>query len=773
MPELVSLQSEDFDLVIWSKDVERNRSRFARTLAARGKVPSKSLVRISPPIAEKHSEAPQDEIPCEGEEPVFFENSQYDFEFVFSNSLKSSFHANLPRCEHRLRSVEESFHYSSRTNSLRATINTGNDVGWFGFELVYQTGAKTRRHHFSFEIHPTKMDMASDLQVMNTAIDEAYPLWRFAFAEKTDHHMQAVKQPHPDFLLLWLSLFEQLQSDLERGLKHIVNAPHSRLVSQCRSTRMEGLKGRLGVRLEEDVGRRISDGETSRRFELNKKILSLDTPENRFIKQVTITAALKLSKIRSAAAGDKNSAAKKRTSESFLKKLESWHSSIAAYRRHPLFREVGRFTGLSSESLVLQQKSGYAKVYRVWQQLKWYLDSLEGNSSLSVKNVAKLYEVWCFLEIRQILLNLGFVETRNNPVPMVNTGTELKFRDGLGGAFHFRRDDGVKLRLAHEPRFSKSDRHAIRSWTTAQKPDIFLEASFPSDEKIVWLFDAKYRIKSTDDVKPDDDLAPDDAINQMHRYRDALVQMGKADYSKIQRKSRPVFGAYALYPGYFDQKSGANPYSTEIEEVGIGAFSLLPTANGSGNIWLTNFLQSKLGKKPSETDSYFVEEAPRIPYAGTEVRRFRDLAIIANQLGPERTVSYTDAFASGDASFYHTRTLAFSRQSIEQHVIREAGFLAVALDSSCGQRIIEYVYPIVHAEVVKRGDINAEQAGTLEISDPEAAYWFFTLGASLKLKNPVFAAPDLHFRIKLASWENLSSTATMEELPDRYAALFP
>ena len=43
------------------------------------------------------------------------------------------------------------------------------------------------------------------------------------------------------------------------------------------------------------------------------------------------------------------------------------------------------------------------------------------------------------------------------------------------------------------------------------------------------------------------DHIPDDAINQMHRYRDALIHLEKAD-DGITEKSRPVVGAFVLYP---------------------------------------------------------------------------------------------------------------------------------------------------------------------------------------------------------------------------------
>lgn len=775
MPELVSIQSDAFDFVVWSKNIEGSRSRLSKTLSARGKVLPSSAVLVSPAICEKDSGELKIEFKSVSGDPVFYENKQYDIEFVFDEKLKSSFLEYNPRVEHRLRLVEESFHYSERTNSLRATLNTGNDIGWFKFDLIYQLDGKDYHQSFSFEVHPTKMDMASDLQVMNAAIDEEFPLWRFSIAEKTQQQMQAAKKPHPDFLLLWLAQFEALFEELNNGLKHIVNAPHSRLLPSEKSVRMNRLKGKLPAKLEQSVARAISDKQFDKHFNLNKKVLSVDTPENRFIKSVISTTVAKLAKVKQAAIKSQVEPEKQRLSDSFLGKLENWHDDIRYYHRQPLFQEVGNFTGLRRESLVLQQKPGYAKVYKVWQQLKWYLDFLEGDSSLSLRSIAELYEVWCFLEIRRILLDMDFFETESNRIPLVNNGIEVSLKDGLQGTFHLERDDGIKLRLAHEPQFRRSGT-TIKSWTTTQKPDIYLEAAFPDGEMIVWLFDAKYRIKNKDDSDDSPDLVPDDAINQMHRYRDALIHIKNKTGSDIQKKSRPVFGGYALYPGFYNQNEQQNQYDPEIEEVGIGAFSLLPTDDYSGSVWLTRFLKKKLKRKPVEysksiTDRYYVEEAPRIPYHGTEVTRFNDLVIIANQLGPNREADYIEKFKVGDADYYHTKSFAFERQSIEHHVIHEVRYLAVALDVEGGKREIEVIYPVLESVQIRRGQIGIEKSGTDNYSNPDEMYWLFKLGNSLTLKNTFSLTAEQGFRLKLASREDLSNATECGQLQEKYVSV--
>ena len=777
MLELAAIQTKDYEFVLRTKDISSSQKRLERTLKSRGKVSSPSCVLLSPPLSVKGEV--QAVRKYELENSVFFENKKYDIEFFFDKSFKPLSSEEEPYIEHRLKAVEDLFYYSARTHSLRATINTGNDIGWFKFELVYQIAQDKFKQSFSFEVLPTKMDMASDLNVINEALDLQYPLWRFSLAEKTQQQMKAGKRPHPQFLLLWLAQFESLLSDLQSGLRHVVNAPHSRLMSTSRSVKMDRLKGKLPKKLEQDVMLTKANGNLEKRFQLNNKKLSVDTPENRFIKFVISTSISKLSKVNHVAKQMETTRDKQRLSNSFFDKLDVWQQDMRTFQRQPLFQEVGSFKGLRKESLVLQQKLGYAKVYKSWQQLKWYLDLFEGDSSLSLRNVAELYELWCFLEIRRILLDLGFEDVKASGIQMLNNGIDVTFKDGMRGAFKLRRDDGTSIKLAHEPKILPSGKK-LKSWIVTQEPDIYLEVSLPNGEEIVWLFDAKYRIKQPKKPRqfqevnenPYDEV-PDDAINQMHRYRDALIHQ-EINVNGENIKTRPVFGAYALYPGYFDQGSGENPYDDAINQVGIGAFSLLPSLDHGGSVWLTEFLTNKLKPKStqysiSSPDRHFVEEALRIPYQGTSVSRYDDLVIAANQLGPSRHPDYVRIFALGQAIFYHTKQLAFEHQRIEFHIIKEARYLTVAVDDTTGHyRDIAYIYPILNARRVKRKEITFEQSGTNNIVAPDELYWLFELGSSLKLNQAIHLPKVDHFELKLAGRESLSSSSVWADLEERY-----
>ena len=766
MEELFVLHTDAYKLIVSSKDPANSRGRLERTLKSRGRGLPQTRVELSPQLKLKYESEPLAFFSLDA--PVFFENKRYWFEFVFEERCLSG--ARTPRIQHKLKEVEEAFEFSQHTKSIRGDVETKNDVGRFSFTLVHEVEGSVAHQSFAFDVLPTKMDLQSDLKVMGQQIDQVLPLWRYSLAERTTHSAGAVKQRGPSFLLLWLAQFESLRIQLESGLKYVINAPHSRLLTTTYSRKLDRLRGRLPARREEAVARAIADKRWHERFPVEKKRLSLDTPENRFVKWVVVSSVEKLSKILAGSNAD-------RLSDSFRGNLEEWRGTLQRMGRAPMFNDVGAFAGLSRESLLLQQGAGYAKIYRSWQQLKWHLALLEGEAELSVRNVAQLYEVWCFLELRRILTDeLGCCETKNLLPNLANTDLGVEFKDGMAGAFRFERADGLKVRLAHEPIF-KASGNPVGTWTTTQKPDIYLEATMPDGAELAWVFDAKYRIQADDQSGSDgeltEDLVPDDAINQMHRYRDALIHRGELTHG-LRQKSRPVFGAYALYPGYFDQHKTANPYNEAIQQTGIGAFSLLPSPDGRGSVWLASFLKTSLGSSreaPSSfvTDAQFLQEAPRIGSRGMDVSYVRDLVITMSQIGNDRSAEYIEKFRSGEARHYHTKQLAFERQGMERHIINEARYLAVALDcEGAAGREIRWVYPIKKAERVARGDLTDVMTGRVGCDDPEELYWLFYLGNALQLREACYQPVEEHFRVRLVDLSTLNSGGDAGKLSERY-----
>jgi len=707
---------------------------------------------------------------------------------------------------------------------LTGTINTGNDVGWLRLPLTFELNGKTQTQHIAFEVLPTKMALHQDLPAMYQVIDKVYPLWRFSLVEKTEQD-SATSQQRGHFPLMWLANFAALRERFEQGLKVICAAPHSRLQPTVANIKAAKLKGRLPHKLAEQVKQDFANGQYDKRYAVEKKQLSVDTPENRFIKMAVSKSKRQLAEFEQKLRQSNQAPERQRLSDSFLNELHSWQQPLQKVLGQSFLNEVGAYTGLSRESLVLQQKTGYSAVYRIWQELKFYLDVFGNQSSISMKSVAEIYEVWCFLCLKQILeQDLGFELVENSATKLAqNDFFEYQLKDGFAGAFRFKRSDGVTARLAHEPKFTKKGQ-SIRSYLVNQEPDIVLEVTLPksahltkvdsgsSEEKqFIWLFDAKYRIK-TDKNRFDDsnediestDYVPDDAINQMHRYRDALIhlsepRLSESPSSKIEgqpaKKSRPVFGAFALYPGFFDQAKKTNPYAAAIEEVGIGAFALLPSqidptqtkSSYSGHQWLLEFLQAQIGTAPNTqtgqnneamypvagmAERLYVQEAARIPYYGMRQVLYPDLTMtvaLAGQRG--RDNGYFEKFEQGTAQWYHLPQSTFL-QKFKQHIAEEILYLALAStsDTQSSTKQIDKLWPVKRVTALPRYTITEDQAG--KKSGSADLYYLFELGKPLSLQTPVTNVPHRPMKnsMKLTTLTRLESVTKFAEVEKVYEA---
>ena len=870
MPELIRLQTPDFEFSVWANDISQRLRVYQNTVAHRASAndvqPSYEL-RFAPAAQLSNAIEPQglvadglvqsglderdladNDLVANGlakhaeltlNSPLFFENTQYQFEWVFFSEVT---HARLT---HRSQNVNEAFRFAPEVKTARGvvparltgTINTGNDVGWLRLPLTFEHNGKTQTQHIAFEVLPTKMALHQDLPAMYQAIDKVYPLWRFSLVENTEQDA-ATNQQRGHFPLMWLANFAALRKRFEQGLKVICAAPHSRLQPTVANIKAAKLKGRLPHKLAEKVKQDFANGQYDKRYAVEKKQLSVDTPENRFIKMAVSKSKRQLAEFEHKLRQSNQAPERQRLSDSFLNELHSWQQPLQKVLGQSFLKEVGAYTGLNRESLVLQQKTGYSAVYRVWQELKFYLDVFGNQSSISMKSVAEIYEVWCFLCLKQILeQDLGFELVENGAAKLAqNDFFEYKLKDGFAGAFRFKRSDGVTARLAHEPKFTRKGQ-SIRSYLVNQEPDIVLEVTLPksadltkadsSEEKqFIWLFDAKYRIKTEknrfDDSNEDiesKDYVPDDAINQMHRYRDALIRLSEPHDSKSlssgnsgqsPKKSRPVFGAFALYPGFFDQATTPNPYAAAIEEVGIGAFALLPSQNEpcqngpsqnelsqtestqtksrySGHQWLLEFLQAQIGTAPNSqtgqgneviypvagmAERLYVQEAARIPYYGMRQVLYPDLTMtvaLGGQRG--RDNGYFEQFEQGTAQWYHLPQSTFL-QKFKQHIAEEIRYLALAStsDTQSSTKQIDKLWPVKRVTVLPRYAITEDQAG--KKSGSADLYYLFELGKPLSLQTPVTNVPHRPMKnsMKLTTLTRLESVTKFTEVEKVYEA---
>lgn len=513
---------------------------------------------------------------------VFFDNADYPIWVEFSSKVNSAQFGSL------LQNVNESF--SFRNHILAGFINYGNDIGKSEINIRYRIGSAEKNFTFGFEVLSTKLNYHEHWAQIIKDIEEEYRLLSLDYMRRTFHGFSPQSDGEkPD--LIWWSVFQGEQDKFIKACRSIIERPRRRLHGYEIYQRADKLKI-ITPAIENEFAEHRR--EASHLYRTEQQVQSNDTQENRFLKYALGQIATKYEQLKKRLEEIKN------TSDTMKADMKKRLESLKHLQRNPFFRTVGRFKGLSQESLVLQKATGYSQVYRTWNLLRRAYSLNDGIYRLQTKDIATLYEIWCFIEVSHIVRDL--LHLKDEEVDHRNR-MELSgmFTWELGKGEHSRilfKKDGVELaELVYNPKHTDkaNDNISITDLvvpTVAQKPDIVLQLTkddMVKGMKLTYLFDAKYRIGGRDGN--DVDVPPDDAINQMHRYRDAIYYRHNHD----DALKREVIGGYILFPG----NGQPQKFEQSIREVNIGAFPLRPPKEDASHKMLEDFISTLIDAKSS------------------------------------------------------------------------------------------------------------------------------------------------------------------------------
>lgn len=536
---------------------------------------------------------------------TFFDNADYPIWIEFKDYVKDAQFGSILQ--------NDNDRFSFRRHILAGFINYKNEIGRSEIQIIYKVDKETRAFRFGFEVLSTKLDYHEHWRIIVEDIEREYRMLSLDYMRRTFHGFSPDQNgEHPD--IVWWSVFEGEQQKFIKACKSIIDRPRHRLHGEEVYLRADKLK-----QTPHNIENRLAKHrkEPAYLYRVEQHILSNDTQENRFLKFALHQISKRYEDLRQCIEAIKTAsgtmkAAMLATSET-LKRLQ----------HHPFFRTIGRFKGISQESMVLQKATGYSQVYRTWNLLRRAYSLNDGLYRLQTKDIATLYEIWCFIEVSHIVkaqLNLDDedVEHRNR---MELNGI---FSWELGKGEHSRilfRKDGVELaELVYNPKNADKENGNVGMKdlvvpTVPQKPDIVLQLTkndLQQGMKMTYLFDAKYRIDGKDKGV---DVPPEDAINQMHRYRDAIYYK---DYDANALK-KEVIGGYILFPGDGEPNDVAvSKFYKTIKEVNIGAFPLRPKDVENRKL-LENFIDELIHTKSYETIAHVIPQKGAYVEVGNRV----------------------------------------------------------------------------------------------------------------------------------------------------------
>ena len=536
---------------------------------------------------------------------TFFDNADYPIWIEFKDNVRDAQFGSILQ--------NDNDRFSFRRHILAGFINYKNEIGRSEIQIIYKVDKETRAFRFGFEVLSTKLDYHEHWRTIVEDIEREYRMLSLDYMRRTFHGFSPDQNgEHPD--IVWWSVFEGEQQKFIKACKSIIDRPRHRLHGEEVYLRADKLK-QTPHYIENKLAEHRK--EPAYLYRVEQHILSNDTQENRFLKFALHQISKRYEDLR------KRIEAIKTASGTMKSAMLATSETLKQLQHHPFFRTIGRFKGISQESMVLQNATGYSQVYRTWNLLRRAYSLNDGLYRLQTKDIATLYEIWCFIEVSHIVkaqlhLDDEDVEHRNR---MEMNGI---FSWELGKGEHSRilfRKDGVELaELVYNPKNAdkENDNVGMKDLvvpTVPQKPDIVLQLTkndLQQGMKMTYLFDAKYRIDGKDKGV---DVPPEDAINQMHRYRDAIYYK---DYDANALK-KEVIGGYILFPGDGEPNDVAvSKFYKTIKEVNIGAFPLRPKDVENRKL-LENFIDELIHTKSYETIAHVIPQKGAYVEVGNRV----------------------------------------------------------------------------------------------------------------------------------------------------------
>jgi predicted component of viral defense system (DUF524 family) len=272
-----------------------------------------------------------------------------------------------------------------------------------------------------------------------------------------------------------------------------------------------------------------------------------------------------------------------------------------------VFVEAGEMRIFPANSTVLQKRDGYRELLKLYREFQLSYCPLfkKIEDALAARDIATLYEYWCFFEIGKAL---GEVFSENKKEPKL-------FWDATGGLeaekSYFEFKNG-KYKLIYNKPYRRSP---SGSYSVTLIPDFSLEINRQIKDGIV--FDAKFRFDEKDVEKKleGDEAIDDESENEMRRGNfERVANLDDIFKMHTYKDALKLKAAFIVFPGdtacLFETngeryKTGQkNKDDKDIEELppdfeGIGYIPLVPRKEEEikGEKIFEKILKNLLGKE--------------------------------------------------------------------------------------------------------------------------------------------------------------------------------
>ncbi|MFP4978266.1 DUF2357 domain-containing protein [Paenibacillus sp. CN-4] len=547
--------------------------------------------------------------PGEAAFPCFYETQSYELVIQKKTSGNLTFYHDNVLLRQAIKPLGDSI--------LAGALNFGNEVGLTEWEIREEGQTLLR---VEMEIFPSKMDYKLDYQnILNEVNEQIYNL-AFDFLRRT-YQLTGLRETQHQSLTEFFTILQHVFRQLLDAVERINKNPNYALLQDRRLVDANRVKkaGKENIRelakhperLREDreLGFLTVDGRSYTATHLleTRRRLAYDTNENRFIRWM-------LERIHGKLKGLKGRwKLNNRTQDPLLlRKMDTMLTQLERVLRMDFLREVGVLKQMSV-TLVLQMAPGYREVYRCYLMLLKGLSIQSDLFRLSMKDVAQLYEYWCFLKLNQ-LLGQKYKLVKQDIIKVNRNGIFVTLDRSQSAKMVYENPVNGEQFILYYNAIPGSD----KTPTLSQRPDNVLtlkKKDAGTIKEYRYVFDAKYRLnpayEGTHYHRAYGQPGPEeDDINTMHRYRDAIVyhEKGSGEYE------RSMFGAYVLFPYPDEERYKTHRFYKSIELLNIGALPFLPNSTSLVEQFLDEIIQDSPEKayerstRPRGTKEYYANQ---------------------------------------------------------------------------------------------------------------------------------------------------------------------
>ncbi len=495
--------------------------------------------------------------------PKFFEQKRY--ELIIE-----------PEEGHTVEFWHENYHVRNKVSQVGRTgkllsgvINFGNDIGFSDLIFIVDGYQYLK---ITIEVFPSKISYKEDyLAIVADVTKEVYNLV-FDFLRKTyeSFDVSSSRQSSP---VEFFAIIQKIYDEYVAAADMILRSPHHLLQQELEVLPQHKIRRYDGKTLRwlEKHPAQMVRGENGIQVEKAlavRKFVTYNTRENRVTKYMLEQTARRLEQFKK-----QYECMSQNTDQTMVDRILRMVAGIRRRCNTGFMKEVSSEPSGTGMSLVFGMAPGYRQLYRCYLLLQHGLAVTGSVFNISIKDLAVLYEYWCFIKLNSLMKD-KYELVSQDIIRTDGTGLSVTLIKGQPSRVKYRDlKTGEVITLSYNPTAKKVP-------TVTQRPDNVLRLEKKgADTNYEYIFDAKYRINPSvegTDYHQNISKTPGpevDDINTMHRYRDAIVyQHGASSYE------RTMFGAYVLFPYKNEEEYRHHQFFKSIDKVNIGGLPFLPSA---------------------------------------------------------------------------------------------------------------------------------------------------------------------------------------------------